>query len=71
MVNGKPIVNYVRAEGYDSPALEIDVMDFVRDVSARQLTLPGSTILSVAVGFEIWSGPITNLQSNDFYVQVQ
>jgi len=71
MVNNKPIVNYVRAEGADSPALEIDVMDFVRDVNARQLTLPGSTILSVAVGFEIWSGPITKLQSNDFYVQVQ
>jgi hypothetical protein len=70
-VNNKPIVNYVRAEGYDSPALEMDVMDFVRDAGARQLNLPGSTILSVAVGFEIWSGPITNLQSNDFYVQVQ
>jgi len=70
-VNNKPIVNYVRAEGYDSPALEVDVMDFVRDVNARKLTLPGSTILSVAVGFEIWSGPVTNLQSNDFYVQVQ
>lgn len=71
MVNGAPIVNYVRAEGYDSPALEIDVMDFVRDLKARQLTLPGSTILSVAVGFEIWSGPVTDLKSNDFYVQVQ
>ncbi|HYP74620.1 MAG TPA: hypothetical protein VER12_01620 [Polyangiaceae bacterium] len=70
-VNNKPIVNYVRAEGYDSPALEMDVMDFVRDAAARKLDLPGSTILSVAVGFEIWSGPITNLQSNDFYVQVQ
>jgi hypothetical protein len=71
MVNGKPIVNYVRAEGYDSPALEVDVMDFVRDVNARQLTLPGSTILSVAVGFEIWSGPVKDLVSNDFYVQVE
>ena len=70
-VNNRPIVNYVRAEGYDSPALEMDVMDFVRDAGARQLNMPGSHILSVAVGFEIWSGPITNLQSNDFYVQVQ
>jgi len=70
-VNEKPIVNYVRAEQYDSQALEVDVMDFVRDANARQLSLPGSTILSVAVGFEIWSGPITNLQSNDFYVQVE
>jgi len=71
IVNNKPIVNYVRAEGYDSPALEMDVMDFVRDASARQLNLPGTNILSVAVGFEIWSGPITKLESNDFYVQVQ
>ena len=71
MVFGKPIVNYVRAEGYDSPALEVDVMDFVRDAAARQLDLPGSTLLSVAVGFEIWSGPIKKLESNDFYVQVQ
>jgi glycosyl hydrolase family 12 len=70
-VNNKPIVNYVRAEGYDSPSLEMDVMDFVRDASTRQLNLPGTHILSVAVGFEIWSGPITKLESNDFYVQVQ
>jgi hypothetical protein len=70
-VGGKPCISYVRAEGRDSPELEIDVMDFVRDAAARQITLPGSTVLSVAVGFEIWSGPITNLQSNDFYVQVE
>lgn len=70
-VNKKPIVNYARAEGVDSPALEVDVMDFVRDVNARQLTLPGSTILSVAVGFEIWTGPVKDLESDDFYVQVQ
>jgi len=49
----------------------MDVMDFVHDAGARKLDLPGTTILSIAVGFEIWSGPITNLQSNDSYVQVQ
>jgi hypothetical protein len=27
--------------------------------------------LSVAVGFEIWNGPIDKLKSDDFYVQVQ
>jgi hypothetical protein len=32
--------------------------------------VPGTHVLSVAVGFEIWNGPITNLQSNDFYVDV-
>jgi len=69
-VGGKPCISYARQEGYDSPELEIDVMDFVRDAAARQITLPGSTILSVAVGFEIWS-PLANLRSDDFYVQVQ
>lgn len=69
-VGGKPCVSYVRAEGQDSPELEIDAMDFVRDAQTRDIALPGSTVLSVAVGFEIWAGPITNLQTNDFYVQV-
>jgi hypothetical protein len=71
MVGGKPCVSYVRTEGRDSPELEIDVMDFVRDAAARQITLPGSTVLSVAVGFEIWNGPVTNLASEDFYVHVE
>lgn len=70
-VGGKPCITYARTEGKDSPELEIDVMDFVRDAAARQISVPGSTVLSVAVGFEIWNGPITNLQSNDFYVQVE
>ena len=71
VVGGKPCVSYVRTEGQDSPELEIDVMDFVRDAAARQITLPGSTVLSVAVGFEIWNGPIDKLASDDFYVQVE
>jgi hypothetical protein len=71
MVGGKPCISYVRTERQDSPELEIDVMDFVRDTAARQLSLPGSTVLSVAVGFEIWNGPITKLESNDFYVRVE
>jgi len=70
-VGNKPCISYVRKEGQDSPELEIDVMDFVRDAASRNITIPGSTVLSVAVGFEIWSGPVTNLQANDFYVQVQ
>ncbi len=69
-VGDKPCISYVR-DSLDSPELEIDVMDFVHDAAARQITLPGSTILSVAVGFEIWSGPIKDLKSDDFYVQVQ
>lgn len=70
-VGGKPCVSYVRTEGRDSPELEIDVMDFVRDAAARQITLPGSTVLSVAVGFEIWNGPVTKLSTDDFYVRVE
>ena len=51
--------------------LEFDMMEFVRDTSTRSISLPGSTILSVAVGFEIWNGPVTNLVSQDFYVDVK
>ncbi|WP_438004458.1 hypothetical protein WME89_37580 [Sorangium sp. So ce321] len=70
MVNGLPIVNWVRAEGNDSYEIEFDVMDFVRDAETRGLSVPGNTVNAVAVGFEIWEGPITNLQSLDFYVDV-
>jgi hypothetical protein len=70
-VNKKPCISYARSEGRDSPEAEFDVMDFVRDATTRNIGLVGTTILSVAVGFEIWNGPITELQSNDFYVQVQ
>jgi hypothetical protein len=69
--SGIPCISYVRTEGHDSQELEIDVLDFMRDTQTRNITLPGTTVLSVAVGFEIWNGPITNLQTTDFYVQVQ
>jgi hypothetical protein len=69
-VLGKPIINWVRAEGQDTESMEFDIMDFVRDAETRGLTVPGSHVLSVAVGFEIWNGPINNLQSLDFYVNV-
>ncbi|XXX78595.1 hypothetical protein WMF30_07450 [Sorangium sp. So ce134] len=70
MVNGLPITNWVRAEGNDSYEIEFDVMDFVRDAQMRGLSVPGNQVNAVAVGFEIWEGPITNLQSVDFYVDV-
>jgi hypothetical protein len=63
-------VNWVRAEGTDSYEIEFDVMDFVRDAATRGLSVPGNTVNAVAVGFEIWEGPITNLKSLDFYVDV-
>jgi hypothetical protein len=70
-VNNKPYVAYVRPEGQDSLELEFDVMDFVRDLPGRSISLPGTHVLSVAVGFEIWKGPITKLESQDFYLSVQ
>jgi hypothetical protein len=70
-VGGRPIINWVRAEDQDTPSMEFDILDFVRDAETRGLTVPGSHVLSVAVGFEIWNGPITNLESVDFYVDVE
>lgn len=69
-VNGLPIVNYVQPEGGDFYELEFDVADFVEDARTRGLELPGTHVNAVAVGFEIWAGPITNLRSLDFYVAV-
>lgn len=70
-VMGRPIVNYVRAEGADSSELEFDVMAVYQDAIQRSLNLPGTHLMAVAIGFEIWNGPVTNLQTEDFYVDVQ
>jgi len=71
-VNGKPIVNYVpRANADDIYAIEFDVMRFINHAATEGYNLPGSHIISVAVGFEIWTGPGSNLVSEDFYVAVQ
>ena len=70
-VNSRPIINWVRHEGTDSPEIEFDVMDFIRDAQTRGLTITGTQVNAVAVGFEIWQGPITNLETKDFYVDVK
>jgi len=70
-VNGHPIVNYVKSEGTDLAELEFDVMDVYRDAIKRGYNLPGSNIMAVAVGYEVWNGPITNLVTDDFYVDVK
>jgi hypothetical protein len=70
-VNGRPYLAYSRAEGEDTLALEFDVMDFVRDAEARDMSVPGSHVLSVAIGFEIWNGPVTNIETTDFFVNVE
>ncbi len=69
-VNGKPIVNYVQPEAQDLHELEFDVLALIADAKGRGYNLPGAQLLSVAVGFEVWNGPITNLKSEDFYVDV-
>lgn len=70
-VASAPYVAYALPEGQDIYQIEFDVMTFVRDAAERSLPLPGTHMLSVAVGFEIWLGPISNLVSEDFYVRVQ
>jgi len=70
-VKGIPIVNYVRSEGQDLPELEFDVLPVYRDAIQRKFNLPGSFISGVAIGFEIWNGPVTNLQTEDFYVDAK
>jgi hypothetical protein len=70
-VEGRPIVNYVRAEGTDLAELEFDVMAVYQDALQRNLSLPGTHLMAVAIGFEIWNGPIGNLQTEDFYVDVK
>ena len=63
--------NYVRAEGADLSELEFDVMTLYQDAIQRSFSLPGTHIMAVAIGFEIWNGPVSNLQTEDFYVDVQ
>jgi len=74
-VNGRPIVNYMRAEGQDACEFEFNVMDFVNDAQMRSttapgLTLPGDTVRAIAVGFEFWTGPFAGVTSQDFYVKL-
>jgi hypothetical protein len=64
-----PIINWVRPEHQDTLEMEFDVMDFIRDAQSRGLEVPGTHILSVAVGFEMWQS-VTNLETVDFFVDV-
>jgi len=69
-VSGRPIVNYVKQEGTDIGELEFDVKALYNDALGRGYSLPGSDFMAVAVGFEVWNGPVANVQSLDFYVDV-
>jgi hypothetical protein len=67
-----PIVNYVQPEGHDLSELEFDVLDVYRDAIKRPgVSLPGTNLMAVAVGYEVWNGPVTNLVTEDFYVDVK
>jgi|GEM_PF-1305276 len=70
-VNNLPIVNYVRAEGDDTHQIAFDIMDFIRDAQTRNFNMPGNDVLAVAFGFEIWSGPVTNLSLDDFCLDIE
>jgi hypothetical protein len=70
-VNNLPIVNYVQPEGKDLGELEFNVLDVYNDAIKRGYSLPGSQILAVAIGYEIWNGPVTNLVTEDFYVDAK
>jgi hypothetical protein len=70
-VNGMPIVNYVQAEGADLSEIEFDVLDVRKDAIQRGYTLTGASVLAVAVGFEVWVGPLSNLVSEDFYLDAK
>jgi len=69
-VLGSPIVNYVVPEGVQLTELEFDVLDFLADAEARGFSLP-PYLRAVAIGFEIWEGPIAGLTAEDFYVHVE
>jgi len=71
-VNNLPIVNYVQPEGKDLSELEYNVLDVYNDALKRYPgSLPGAQILAVAVGYEVWNGPVTNIVTDDFYVDVK
>lgn len=70
-VNNLPITNWVRAENDPLGEIEFDVMDVLADAAKRGITYPGTSINSVAVGFEIWEGPVGGIESEDFYVRVE
>ncbi|HXS15633.1 MAG TPA: hypothetical protein VN764_00505, partial [Polyangiaceae bacterium] len=70
-VNNRPIINWVKAPGDEIEEIEFDVLSLLADAQARSLSVTGDQINAVAVGFEIWEGPVSNLETKDFYVDVQ
>jgi hypothetical protein len=69
-VLGHPIINYVRPEGEDSMELSFKLGTFFDDAIAKGYSLGGTQIMSVAVGFEIWDGSVSNLGIEDFCVRI-
>lgn len=40
-------------------------------MKARNLECPGDDVLAVAGGFEIWPGPVTGLELEDFRLDIR
>ena len=59
------IVNYVQLQSRDLLTLSFDALDFIEHAKSNY-ALPGDTVLSVAVGTEIWNGPLTGLAITGF-----
>ncbi len=70
-VNNRPIINWVKAKGDEIEEIEFDVLSLLADAQVRNLSVTGDQVNAVAVGFEIWEGPVSNLETKDFYVDVQ
>lgn len=67
-VFGRPIINYVKAEGQDVSEVRFDVLQLIADARSQGVgDLPGTHVNGVAVGFEVWNS-VTNVESIDFYV---
>jgi hypothetical protein len=68
---GKPVISYVRAEGTVTNELSFDVLTFLDHAKSADFAIPGTEVMSVAIGFEIWQGPISNLKIDDFCVEIK
>jgi len=70
-VNNAPITNYTRPESSPTNELSFDMKEFFDHAASNGINVPGTHIMSVAIGSEIWEGPVTNLKIEDFCVDIQ
>lgn len=65
-----PIINYSRPDGTSTKEFHFNLETFFSDATGRGLSLNGTQIMSVAIGFELWDGPVSNLTIEDFCVGI-